>query len=92
MAIELVTDDEQPDSWSIHIDPDVRLVELAALLAGIAARVTVEFIERGSAGQRGAIVRPVDIGAPKPTPEQIRDILQHGVPSLPKLRIVARRA
>jgi len=79
--IEEVTPEDQL-GWSIQVSRELLLVELAALIAGIGARVTVEFV------WRGAVIRPIDIGTPKPTPEQIRDILEHGVEHLPKLRVV----
>jgi hypothetical protein len=89
MTIMDVTEPDQP-AWELHLTPDTTLVEMAALLGGIGHGVVVEFVESGPIGARGALIRPTTYGAPKPTPEQIRDILEHGVSPLPKLRIVSR--
>jgi hypothetical protein len=52
-------------------------------------RVTVEFIDKGPAGKRGAVLRPVGPGSPAPTGEQIRDILEHGVERFPLIMLRA---
>lgn len=94
MAIEVIdaADQDGPD-WQLHIDSTTSIVEFAALLAGLGIRATVEFVDDGPTGlRRGAIVRPIDIGSPKPTLEQIRAILEHGLAKLPQLRVVWRLA
>jgi len=86
-----VTEPEQP-GWELHLSADTTLMEMAALLGGIGGAIEVEFVQTGPIGARGALVRPRTFGAPRPTGEQIRDILEHGVPKLPMLRISRRQA
>jgi hypothetical protein len=71
-------------TWSIDIDSDVTLVEVAAIMGGIGCRTQAEHIGGGAFR-----LTPIDAGALKPTGEQIRDILEHGISRLPFL--IARR-
>lgn len=77
--------------WWIHVDPDMRMVELAAIVAALGLPLTAEFIDKGPAGKRGVVLRPVGPGSPPPTAQQLRDILQHGVTSLPTIQLRACR-
>jgi hypothetical protein len=91
MTFTDVTEPEQP-GWELHLSADTTLMEMAAILGGIGGAVEVEFVSTGPIGARGALVRPRIFGAPKPTVEQIRDIMEHGLPKLPMLRIGKRQA
>lgn len=70
---------ETPPAWSIDLPATMTVVELAAIMAGVGTPTRAYPIAHGFS------LRPVMPGAPKPTPQQLRDILEHGVPRLPCL-------
>jgi hypothetical protein len=67
-------------SWCVYIPESMTVVELAAIMGGIGVR-TIAHHEGGGV----FVLRPIDAGAPMPTPEQLRDILEHGLPAIPPL-------
>lgn len=87
--IEQVDQDES-GSWCIRLSAETTIVEMAALVRGLGTGVTARFVGTGPVGGRGIEIRPIYMGTATPTPEQLRDIIQHGVTSLPALQIVSR--
>jgi hypothetical protein len=71
--------EEQPPAWSIHFPNSTPVIELCAVMAGLGTTTVA------TTTPDGITLRPKYPGAPKPTGEQLRDILEHGVPRLPAL-------
>lgn len=70
---------EHPLAWSIDLPSSMTVIELAAIMAGVGTPT------RAYPTPTGCTLRPITAGAPKPTPQMLRDILEHGVPRLPVL-------